>query len=122
MTTSDFEAQLAALKQRYLDSLPSKLDELRAARRAYLAAPTDRQRLQNWRILTHRLAGSGATYGYAGLSQQARGLDTILKSLLGTADVESTPQSDEPDAEQVRTLDTLAASLEAMIESVINPD
>lgn len=72
--TGSIEDKLQALKQRYQASFPDKLADLLAARQL-LESGDGQKGLQQLRHHGHKLAGSGASYGFPELSAQARKLE-----------------------------------------------
>lgn len=73
---TDFQAQLAALRNTFTADLPARLEALHAA----WEADRDAGEATRTHFLAHRLAGSAATFGYASLAQWARELERLLKS------------------------------------------
>ena len=70
--------ELEALRQEYAQDLPRRLSEIEAlftSVRAGNPSPESLEQLQNQ---VHKLAGSGAVYGFDTLSEVARELDTLL--------------------------------------------
>jgi HPt (histidine-containing phosphotransfer) domain-containing protein len=82
------EAKLAALRRRYLASLPAKRRELAAAWAALAAGSTTDQALEHLRHLAHRLAGSAGLYGLPEISAAARSLEETTRSLLARSRAE----------------------------------
>jgi len=79
---NDFQARLQVLRDRYAASLPEKIT----------AINTQWQCLDeewDWGVavvlhqMIHNLAGSGASFGYAQLSVQAREIDVELRIVIG---------------------------------------
>ena len=79
----DFAAQLAALRDRYVAQLGHGLDDL-VARIETLGPGLTREQLEDLHGQLHRLAGSGGTFGFPELSQQARVLEVGAKNWLNT--------------------------------------
>lgn len=73
--------QLAALRKRYAADLPAKIQQIRTGFEA-LKGQWDRESLSTLHRQTHSLTGSGATFGYAEVSQAARNFEQSLKSLI----------------------------------------
>jgi len=69
--------ELEALRQEYAKELPGRLAEIQRFWSEFLTAEATEtlQKLQNQ---VHKLAGSGAVYGFVELSDVARELDTLL--------------------------------------------
>ncbi len=79
------EDKLALLKQRYTSTFPTKLAELEEAKA--LLDNGDRQGgLEKLRHHAHKLAGSGASYGFLDLSAQARKLERASLDSQGNDD------------------------------------
>jgi chemotaxis protein histidine kinase CheA len=70
--------QIAALRQAYLAQLPAKLAEIVTAIDDWRSRG-DPDVLFNAYRLTHSLAGSGAIYGIAELSEAARAMELFVK-------------------------------------------
>ncbi len=71
-------AQLAELKIAYQKQLPEKVAEIEVLRER-LRAQWNKEDLQEFHRLVHSLTGSGATFGFDGLSATARALENELK-------------------------------------------
>ena len=69
--------KLALLRQSYRDQLPTKIDEIKEAARppATDGAAEIRRYLETLGGLAHKLAGSGATFGFPDISVAARSLE-----------------------------------------------
>lgn len=76
-------AQLAALRKRYAADLPAKIQQIRTGFEA-LNKQWDRESVSTLHRQAHSLTGSGATFGYAEVSQAARNLEQRLKALMET--------------------------------------
>lgn len=73
--------QLAALRTRYGAELPAKIAHIRAGFDA-LRSLWDAEGLRTLHRQAHSLTGSGATFGYAAVSQAARKLEQSLKTCI----------------------------------------
>lgn len=73
--------RLAELRGRYLGDVAAKV-ALMEALLGQLQQAWDHEALAHMRLMAHRLAGSGATFGYADVSERARALEQLLKPLL----------------------------------------
>jgi HPt (histidine-containing phosphotransfer) domain-containing protein len=71
--------KLSELKERYLSRLAENRAELVAVRNSYAAAEPERaaELLAEIRTIAHRLAGSGATFGFPKVSSAASTLDEL---------------------------------------------
>jgi len=78
----DLYAKLKILQDKYSASLPEKMTELELAFKKVQLDYFSEKPLTSLQTLAHRLAGSGATYGFTLLSEKARALDIYLLSLL----------------------------------------
>ena len=96
------------LRIAYIQSAPSKLSTLNSLWDTALATGWDAQAREGLVELTHRIAGSGGSYGYPDLSTEARHLELMLKAL------DAAPADVSP-LEQAR--EALAAELTAVAES-----
>jgi len=81
---TDVQDKLAILKQSYLSHLPTRLAEVeQAANLAAGQAPESvRTSLETVASLAHKLAGSGATFGFPDVSATARAIESKCSSLL----------------------------------------
>lgn len=77
----DFAAQLAALKAQFAAQVGQTLAELTRQVQA-LGAGLTHEQLAGLHAQLHKLAGSGGTFGFAGLSRQARDLEVMAKAWL----------------------------------------
>jgi len=73
---SDFQAQLAALREAFATELP---DRLRILRETW-SGGAGTERTTRTHFLAHRLAGSAGTFGFVALAQTAREVERILKT------------------------------------------
>ncbi|WP_448573676.1 diguanylate cyclase [Trichothermofontia sp.] len=101
----EFQEQLAALRQTYADQILDKFGQIETVWQRVL-----RQQHQSYATLyqlTHRMRGSGATFGFLELSQVAQQLEEQFKRLsaVGTA----TP-------EQIEQINHLLAELKAIAQ------
>jgi len=77
-TGQTLEARLSALTEKYVASLPARLEELETFVQYFSDAHEHEGRslaLQSIQACAHRLAGSGATYGFPDISDHAAQLD-----------------------------------------------
>ena len=84
---ADLERRLAELRAAFADKLDGRLGEIEAAVRS-LAGGGDGapQALRRLRDLAHKLAGTGATFGFAELGRDAGGLEDLCCSVLDRGD------------------------------------
>ena len=81
-------AFLAFLEQQraaYRNALPERLAEIESLWRQLLNGGAPAEALATLERLAHSLAGSGATFGFAGLGEAARVLELALNPLVGAA-------------------------------------
>lgn len=88
----DFATELAELRQRYVQSLPQKLDELAALLEAW--------RLPAARALAHRLRGTAGSYGVTAFGARAGAVEDAIDAL--PHDQVATPALTEQFRELVR--------------------
>jgi len=81
--TTAIQAKLHALRAQYLASLPDRLAALRQAIDRLGYAPADAEMLRQARQIAHGLTGSGASFGFAKISETARLLEQLLDSVAG---------------------------------------
>lgn len=74
--------QLAAMVEDYLRQLPNRMSEVYAAFEQIGKNPEDLEAYKTFRLLVHKLAGSGATFGYDTVSEAARELETLLSQII----------------------------------------
>lgn len=79
---ADFIAQLAALREQYAEQLGETLDDLVGRVSGQGANIAHRVTLAELHASLHKLAGSGGTFGFSELSNQARVLEVIAKAWL----------------------------------------
>jgi HPt (histidine-containing phosphotransfer) domain-containing protein len=77
-----FFARLSTSRERFAHEVPAMLGRLASARAAFDAAMPDRALAEDLRAQLHTIAGSGATFGFRVLGQQARGLEQRLRVLM----------------------------------------
>jgi HPt (histidine-containing phosphotransfer) domain-containing protein len=70
------------LRRYFAGRLPERLAELEAARAAARDAGWTAEPLRHFHRLAHSLVGSGATFGYPEVTEQARPLERLLKRCL----------------------------------------
>ncbi|MEI6414573.1 MAG: Hpt domain-containing protein, partial [Pseudomonadota bacterium] len=69
--------QLARLRARYGDSLPSKIEEIQSLWAAYQSG-ISAETLQAFHMAVHRLRGSSGSYGYMDIHAAATKLEELL--------------------------------------------
>lgn len=88
---NDFQARLQELRNRYTESLPGKIAEINNQRKL-LDEKWDWDAVTLLHQMTHSLAGSGGSFGYAQLGTQARKIEVELKTIINT---KSIPEPDQ---------------------------
>ncbi|MBT4769519.1 MAG: response regulator [Rhodospirillaceae bacterium] len=84
-SSSDLKKQMAAIRDSFVSKLADRLAELRAAAGGVKAdSPTQTiaDSLQTINAISHKLAGSSATFGFAALSDNARRLEVLCAALI----------------------------------------
>lgn len=79
---SEFAAELAKLRQDYIDHLPGELADIARAAASLTGDESERARLAELHHRLHKLAGSGGTFGFADLSREARVLEKQARAWL----------------------------------------
>lgn len=108
MSTTDesVRQQIAALRVAYVQHLPGKLQEVRESLDAWVASQDADELFKLYR-LAHSLAGSGAIYGLAEVSEKARAMEHFVKPF-----AEKKAQAAAADVETMRVhLAALAATI-----------
>ncbi|MHA1598574.1 MAG: diguanylate cyclase [Alphaproteobacteria bacterium] len=114
--SGNVEDKLALLRRMYLDQMPAKVAEFTA-----LDQPSDDASDEDFRTyfhaieaLAHKLAGSGATYGFPDISEAAKALELKCGGL-GEGDLDDRGQA-------VSSVRTLESSLRDVIDGIIQDD
>ncbi|NWJ44302.1 MAG: diguanylate cyclase [Chloroflexi bacterium] len=105
----EIAAELKLLRKAYAGRLPSRMDEIT---NCWLEARRNNWRMdyfENLHMLAHKLAGSGATYGYSQIGDSARTLEQKLKNLLSSGIT--------PDNSQIHELDRNLQNLYQIIQN-----
>ncbi len=100
------------LGKRFAEQLPARIAELEATYSCFGEA-SDLTPLVRLRDLAHRLAGTGATFGYAGLSRDARLLESEIDAILENGQA--------PPEEQHGTIGALIAAIAATAAGAESP-
>lgn len=110
----DLAARLAALQRDYLAQLPEKLAAIEAAWMRLADGPWAGEPARALHRLVHNLAGSGQTFGVAGLSEAARAIE---EQLTGAGDLDAAPSA----ATRARMHEALVR-LRAVVQHLPAPD
>jgi diguanylate cyclase (GGDEF)-like protein len=100
---ADLHAKLKALKEGYRKALPAKIEAINALWDKLSSGEVQDDVVEELHRQVHSLAGSGATFGMPSVSQSARNLEILLKSIIQSA---SAIDGDEK-AQVVTLLDSL---------------
>ncbi|MCU7923148.1 MAG: diguanylate cyclase [Candidatus Thiodiazotropha sp. (ex Dulcina madagascariensis)] len=90
--TMDQGTELQALQQAYAAELPQRLAAIAACWDRLCEQGWERQTLQQMHLLVHRLAGSGSTFGFPGLSETARDIEQGLRAWLEAGTLPGEPE------------------------------
>ena len=83
-STQELVDQLAKLRETYVSGLPEKIRRIEDAWHAIREDGWSAIWLENLHQLSHGLAGSGATFGFASISSAARALEQNVEQIIGT--------------------------------------
>jgi HPt (histidine-containing phosphotransfer) domain-containing protein len=78
----ELDPAVEELRRYFAGRLPERLAELEAARAAARDAGWTAEPLRHFHRLAHSLVGSGTTFGYPEVTEQARPLERLLKRCL----------------------------------------
>ncbi len=95
--------QLTALVAEYVRLLPNRIEEIERAFEAVGEKPHEIETYAQLRLLVHKLAGSGATFGFDEITSSARELEDRLSTIIDSGLL----QLDAADDELVRALERL---------------
>jgi len=76
------QKQLSALQAEYSSQLTHRIEEIERAIEVIREKPGDIDGYEHLRLLFHRLAGSGATFGFAEISTESRELENYLSTVI----------------------------------------
>lgn len=82
----DVRVRLEALRKAFLNQLPDRIRELQKAWKKLDGEAWNPESFQEFHRGIHALAGSGAMFGCDALSQRAKLLDNLLKTLASGAE------------------------------------
>ncbi len=103
----ELQEKLAALSGDFKRQLPERFRELDKALLA-LRGEVKPEELRDFRLLVHKLAGSGATFGLDALSVEAKKLEIFLESLIDSGTL--------PDEKELGRIAEVMALLETLYE------
>ena len=98
------DAQLEELRVKYGQSLPARVHQVRELWAAIDGSDDAKNSLGKLHRAVHTLAGSGATFGYTGISEAARSIEDLLSP--------SNESIKAPSAREITTIETLLDRLE----------
>ena len=84
MTSETFRRKIEDLRRQYRQRLPSEIETTRQLYAEFLASNDGLKELRELHVVVHRIAGSGATFGFPAISESARALEHLLGELLET--------------------------------------
>ena len=104
--SDEMEKQLAVLREKYLASLPSKVNGIRSLW-VNILKDKDLLGVDDMHRMAHSISGSGATFGATQVSQSAKSLENYIKACI----------SDECvfEAENISQIETLLSDLEGFV-------
>ena len=79
---TDLHQRLAALHKKYGKDLPARIIRMRTLWIEVRENPADVDSFAEFHRVAHHFAGSGATFGYAALSEAAAELDGFIQSIV----------------------------------------
>lgn len=107
---NDPQEMLQLLRQNYVANLPGKLNQIEIIWQDLQQAGWKIEIVQKLHMMVHKLAGSGASYGFPTLSEVARNLEVYMEGSL--------EDQAPPDAEWQSKLGQMLANLkQAMLDS-----
>jgi diguanylate cyclase (GGDEF)-like protein len=74
--------RLAALTQEYINQLSDRVAELELAYQSFCESPDSRESAANLRLIAHKIAGSGATFGFEDITEAGRDLERAASDVL----------------------------------------
>ena len=80
----DLKARLSELVADYKKQLPSRIEEIEQAYAALKKESDQREKYVSLRLLVHKLAGSGATFGFDGITEKAKDLESRLDRIINS--------------------------------------
>ena len=81
--SSSIQQKLDNLLDHFKSSLPGRIKELRKQLEEFIKSPDDSACADALVLAAHKLAGSGATFGYKNLSERTKKIENIAKEVLG---------------------------------------
>jgi HPt (histidine-containing phosphotransfer) domain-containing protein len=79
-TAAEIQASLTGLQERYAARLPEKIHVLQELWHAVCAEPENPQPRESLELATHKLAGSGSSYGFPAVTRLAQRIEDQLRA------------------------------------------
>lgn len=89
MTSKRLEETIARLRTDFVERLPGELDEVMRFYAPAVASPPDMEALREVVVIAHRIAGSGATFGFPEISEFGRALEVRARLPLERGQVDA---------------------------------
>lgn len=92
---TDFEDQLTAMRQAFIDGLPGRIaeiDSLAAAIGNSLTTATNLRKITELRMLIHKLSGAGGTFGHVAVGDAAAWAEQACDAIIAG---EAEPTADQ---------------------------
>ena len=89
--TEKLQNQLSALTEEYVRQLPQRIKEIDEIYQKLMQCPDDLEIYKNLRLQVHKLAGSGATFGFDAITASGRTLEVHLSNLVESGLLETNP-------------------------------
>ncbi len=121
LTEADFHAELTALRAEYAAELPGRLSEIGALWHALESEAWSHNTLHKLHLQIHRLAGAGATFGFAEMSQAARDLEKRLMAWLREGDRPARPVWEAAQAQLAQLVATAGNGPQPAPDPVVPP-
>ena len=83
--------QLSALTEEYVRQIPQRIKEIDDIYQELMRHPEDLEIYKNLRLQVHKLAGSGATFGFDAITTSARTLEHHLSNVVDSGLLETEP-------------------------------
>ena len=108
--TASVRERLDALRKAYAQGLPEKIEHIETLWTKLAKGRSDDDALRSLHFAVHSLAGSGATFGYSGVSKAAQALEDLFQSLTETG----TPPTRDQKTQVRSLLEALGRASEAV--------
>ncbi|MEC4895182.1 MAG: diguanylate cyclase [Oscillatoria sp. PMC 1051.18] len=115
---NNFQSRLDVLRSVYRQQLPERIEPIEATWNRFIASNKDenycqiaRDRISSLHYLTHRLAGSSASFGFPKIGEAARRLELLFMAILESNDL--------PTTEEKAQIEVAIAALQEAAQSVL---